>query len=359
MNPDLIKQYQDFLKTKNYEGCLNFISEHQSTENLCDLPDPENEMTLFMHTVFTGQLFLVKPMLSTAADKKASVNFTIHKNDYTPLMMSTLTNKIEVVKYLLENGADTSLRSSINKTAAELAAFTGHSEIAALLSNFYQTDVKMSKTMTKLVAETNLAPSNIALRYMTQLDDPVNKEQLMDIYQKEAWPLSGKCAYLYHIVEEIEQADDLGKYIKLQSISANLQGTKPFQHAAIIAALEKIATRDPQFNAELNQLLTTASKLDPNSATTFALRLIEDIFCSIKVRKQSKRCDVCFEPDSKKQCCGCQLVRYCSLECHKMGWFDHKKWCKKLVKDEQQRHADRAAGKSPEIDMQSLKSALK
>ena len=93
----------------------------------------------------------------------------------------------------------------------------------------------------------------------------------MDIYQKEAWPLSGKCAYLYHIVEEIEQADDLGKYIKLQSISANLQGTKPFQHAAIIAALEKIATRDPQFNAELNQLLTTASKLDPNSATTRAL----------------------------------------------------------------------------------------
>ena len=99
MNPDLIKQYQDFLKTKNYEGCLNFISEHQSTKNLCDLADPENEMTLFMHTVFTGQLFLVKPMLSTAADKKASVNFTIHKNDYTPLMMSTLTNKIEVVKY--------------------------------------------------------------------------------------------------------------------------------------------------------------------------------------------------------------------------------------------------------------------
>jgi len=357
MKPELIQQFQDFLKSKNYEACLNFINEHQS-ENLCDLPDPENEMTLFMHTVFTGKLFLVKPMLSTAIDKKYSVNFTIHKNNYTPLMMSTLTNKIEVVKYLLENGADTSARSSINKTAAELAAFTGHSEIAALLSNFYYTDVKMSDTMKKLVAETNLAPANIALRYMTQLDDPVNKEQLMDIYQKESWPLAGKCAYLYHIIEDIEQTDDLRKYIKLQSISSNLQGTKPFQHAAIISALEKIAARDPQFNAELNDLMIGARQIKPGESITFALRLIEDIFCSIKVRKQHKRCDVCYEPDSKKQCCACKLIRYCSLECSKMAWFDHKKWCKKLVKDEQKRQAERAAGKSPQIDMQSLTSAL-
>ena len=159
MNPELIAQYQSFLKAKNYESCINFINEHQST-NLCDLPDPENEMTLLMHTVFSGQLDVTKAILSTSPDKKASVNFTIHKNGYTPLMMSTLTNKIDLVRYLLQNGADTSVQSSIGKTAADLAAFTGHSEIAGLLSNFYQND-KLSSLMKKLVAETNLAPSNM------------------------------------------------------------------------------------------------------------------------------------------------------------------------------------------------------
>merc|ERR1711953_865981 len=119
MDSEKVKQYQAFLKEKNYEACLNFIADNR-TINLCDLPDPENEMTLFMHTVFSGQLDIVKAMLSTAVDKKASVNFTIHKNAYTPLMMSTLTNNINVVRYLLENGADTSAQSSIGKTAGEL-----------------------------------------------------------------------------------------------------------------------------------------------------------------------------------------------------------------------------------------------
>ena len=89
MDSDKIKQYQTFLKDKNYEGCLNFIADHQSI-NLCDLPDPENEMSLLMHTVFSGQLDVVKAIMSTASDKKAAVNFTIHKNDYSEFKINKM-----------------------------------------------------------------------------------------------------------------------------------------------------------------------------------------------------------------------------------------------------------------------------
>merc|ERR1711976_368655 len=175
-----------------------------------------------MHTVFTGNPPITQAILSTSSDRKHSVNFTIHKNDYTPLMMSCLTNNIELVRFLLQNGANTSANSSIGKTAAELAAFTGHSEIAAL---------------------------------------------------------------------------------------------------------EKIALKDPQFNVELNELVIQANKLNTKNPTQFALKLIEDIFCHIKVRKQAERCDVCFCPNARKQCIACKSVRYCCVECAKLGWFDHKKWC--------------------------------
>merc|ERR1711976_921612 len=181
-----------------------------------------------MHTVFTGNPPITQAILSTSSDRKHSVNFTIHKNDYTPLMMSCLTNNIELVRFLLQNGANTSAKSSIGKTAAELAAFTGHSEIAALLSNFYQND-KLSSEMKKLIAETNLAPSNIAKNYYLE---KIDQEKLMDIFHKESWPLAGKCAYLYHIINDIKEASSVKKYIKLQSISSNIEGTKPFQHAA-------------------------------------------------------------------------------------------------------------------------------
>ena len=120
----------------------------------------------------------------------------------------------------------------------------------------------------------------------------IDQDLLMDLYSKEEWPFSGKCAYLFHVVNDIKQAADKRKYIKLQSISSNLEGTKPFQHAAIIACIEKIASKNPDFNAALQELVSRANSINTKNSTEFGLKLIEDVFCHIKVRKQAQRCDV-------------------------------------------------------------------
>lgn len=352
-------EYQKCLKSKNYEQAIHLINsslKNNPEQNLCNQPDPENEMTLLMHTIFTGNLPCVNCLLATAANKKEAVNYTIHKNDYTPLMMSTLSGNLELVKMLLQAGANKSARSSIGKTAAELAAFTGQSEIAALLSNYYSNEKVTCAEVKRLLAETNLAPSNVALNYdLAKID----VDQLMDLYHEEEWPLSAKCAYFYHLIGDIKQAPSVRKYIKLQSISSNLEGTKPFQHAAIVACIEKIAKKNPDFNQSLQDLHARANSLNQKNSTEFALRLIEDIFCHIKVRKQAERCDVCFRPACPKQCVACKSIRYCNEDCAKLGWFDHKKWCCKLQEWEKQAAADKASGKKPEIDMSQLQAALK
>ena len=212
----------------------------------------------------------------------------------------------------------------------DLAAFTGQSEIAAFLSNYYDSSKIKSKKTLALLSETNLAPANIALNHLKNID----KDALMDIYHNEPYPMNAKAAYLYHMHDRIQNCHlinvrnqetgvvNIKSYARLHAVSSNIHGAKPFQHQEIIKVLEIIAKKKSDFN----QLLTELLKISENSYTDSALKSLEDFLCSIKMRKQNERCDLCFAPNAMMCCAECG-TRYCSLRCQKLAWFDHKKWC--------------------------------
>ena len=51
------------------------------------------------------------------------------------------------------------------------------------------------------------------------------------------------------------------------------------------------------------------------------------------------------KPDVRKRC-SVSKRRYCDRYCQKLAWFDHKKWCEKIVEFNRQEAEDEASGKN-------------
>lgn len=90
----------------------------KAEKNLCDMAEK-------------GDIAQLRNFLSKGADING-----LHCLDgcrYTALMKAASHGRIEAVRFLLEMGADATLRSGDNKTAEDLARIANHHAIAALL----------------------------------------------------------------------------------------------------------------------------------------------------------------------------------------------------------------------------------
>ena len=318
-----------FLRNSEYKKCYDFLEENPDNTIATDA-DPQGEMTIFMHAIHTGQLDLVKAILASIKNKKEIINYTIHEAGYTPLMMSVLTGNADLVRYLLDNGADRNVKNKIDKSAAELAAFTGHNEIAAIITSRID-KVISCPFISELVTETCLAPAFIALKYKYAFAEIVkNAGKLLDLAGSEPYPFNAKCLYLYQVVQTINEAPDHDKFIKQQTIIVDKSASKPVQYQTILKCLQKVKDRC----SEYRELLQTVSSISKFAYHGTALQKIEEDFCFIKVRKQSERCDTCFKPEAKKCCCRCK-TRYCGSICQEYAWFRHRKFCKQIAEDDQ------------------------
>lgn len=73
----------------------------------------------------------IEPILSAGAD------INLHTaSDYTPLMMATVFNDINAVKFLLKHGADVSVKNSESQTALSLAAKNSDTEKMTLIMEY-------------------------------------------------------------------------------------------------------------------------------------------------------------------------------------------------------------------------------
>ena len=59
-----------------------------------------------------------------------------NNNGDTPLMDAAYLGKTEILRYLLESGADTSLKNKSGKTALDLAKAKGKPEAVTLLQSY-------------------------------------------------------------------------------------------------------------------------------------------------------------------------------------------------------------------------------
>jgi len=93
----------------------------------------EDGMTPLQHAAYKGNRELCEMLLAHGAD----VNYSAHENGYTALMFAALSGKKDVVRVLLEHDACVSLVNSVQRTAAQMAAFIGQHEIVSLINNFF------------------------------------------------------------------------------------------------------------------------------------------------------------------------------------------------------------------------------
>ncbi|CAF1330102.1 unnamed protein product [Didymodactylos carnosus] len=93
-------------------------------------------MTPLQHAAFKGHVEMCKYLLKHGAN----VNDHEHDQGYTALMFAALSGNSQVVQVLLEAGAKPHQTNRINRTAAQLAAFTGQRQCVDTINNYVTLD---------------------------------------------------------------------------------------------------------------------------------------------------------------------------------------------------------------------------
>jgi len=91
---------------------------HQAASN-------PTKVTALHAAVSSGQLEIVRWLVEAGADVNARQQI-----DYTPLMGAAANARLEILDLLLAHGADPSLKTTEGRTAADLAREHGHGEVA-------------------------------------------------------------------------------------------------------------------------------------------------------------------------------------------------------------------------------------
>ena len=111
------------------------------------------------------------------------------------------------------------------------------------------------------------------------------------------------------IIEKCKEAID-ENYKKLTT-----QFTKPVQ-----------TRNDDEQIKQLGHCLTLLCLNDDEIKVTYMENMTRESYKSA-AKTMSKLCKCCKKEDSNKRCGGCGLAYYCSTECQKAHWNEHKKVC--------------------------------
>lgn len=76
-----------------------------------------------------------KDIAQLLIDNGANINAQRY-NGWTPLMLAVGIKNIDMVKFLLDNNADITIKNNSNKTALDIARSRNYEEIVALFENY-------------------------------------------------------------------------------------------------------------------------------------------------------------------------------------------------------------------------------
>lgn len=339
----------------------------------------DDEFTPLQHACHSGEVELVKILL----EKGAHINYSARKDLYTPLMLAALGNKIDVVKYLLEKGADKKALNTVNRTAADMAAFVGLGRIATSINCFltYKETIEPYTRCLELEDKPRLETDEIA-----------NK-----LYQWILLPTLHPIKLLYYILENPEimrhgnscifVIDKLSsKYLKPQTYndsfslkfhylaellrncklvyenSDDYKKSKVFTDAEFQSVtmkyLRRLNTRrysdedEQYFRPILNDIVLRCIFSYPHNTAThqsmkYALSKMKStkmnfdamVFLaqtlnavgSLSLGTSNEECEICREADNNKKCANCKRVFYCGPICQKVDWPRHRKGCETSI----------------------------
>jgi len=343
----------------------------------------EDGMTPLQHAAYKGNRELCEMLLAHGAD----VNYSAHENGYTALMFAALSGKKDVVRVLLEHDACVSLVNSVQRTAAQMAAFIGQHEIVSLINNFFspkeleyycqprgfETEPKLPPSLFpavyRYIINVNLNPVKLSLIMRENMELINNADCVIRVFdllcekmmkQRDTNEiLAMKFCYLSFVLKQAAKSHSewqqksgdgpvLETWIKYLLKSSDIKENPGNQDQLVCSMLREFPYVESHLFQQMIRTITTSAVSAP------ALNvLVSCINGQHFASAEDKLCSTCSDVGGKK-CQKCKSVFYCNRECQKLHWFVHKKQCSSLAAEqeaeEMQKSVDTENREDPEQD---------
>ncbi|OXA52472.1 ankyrin repeat and MYND domain-containing protein 2 [Folsomia candida] len=336
-------------------GVTEFLTKDKKLVNSLD----EHGMTPLQHAAYKGN----KSMCQMLFDYGADVNGGRHNNGYTALHFAALSGNAYLCQMMLQQGAHPSVTNSVNRTAAQMAAFVGNHHCVSTINSFVdfkdieyfttpsapdkkpKLDIVVARSLHRLIMDVNFHPVKVAI---TVRKNAVLVEHIPQLYKvleemseremKKSGSASEIVSFKLHLLSFILKTlhkDTNGDVNKFDDFIKSLIRPKTGQYLCeALEVLLRRGVRDFRFieTTIMQQLVTnlTHTKVceDPGAWS---------IICSVvngqKGFRDNDPCATCGEERGAKKCSRCHYDAYCDQECQRLHWFVHKRYCKDKARE--------------------------
>ncbi|CAL1534454.1 unnamed protein product [Lymnaea stagnalis] len=354
-SPDEKKLFELIEKGSN-EAVIGHV---KATKVKVDCLDPKG-MTPLQLAAFRGNKELCEFFLANGAD----VNSNFHENSYSALMFAALSGNRDVTRLMLEAGANVNHINSVNRTAAQMAAFVGQHQCVSVINNYFpseeinyftkpqglEKEAKLPATVAPalcaLVNFTNLHPVKISLFLQSHpellaesgkvclvlsrlVEKNMKSRAINDV-------LAIKCHFISTAVRLAAEARNKDKEKSLNGWLKSLMkgrdedGFMEFQERLIRQSLKEFPYVS---SALLQQLVRQIAPVQIGQEPTALSILISAVNGQQFAWDASEGCDTCGEAKAEAKCAKCKMVVYCNQTCQKLHWPTHKKFCAQLAEE--------------------------
>jgi len=363
------KKLRESVTSGNVDQVRQLLADGMSVDHVDD-----DGMTPLQHAAYKGNVELCEVLLAHGAD----VNYSAHENGYTALMFAALSGKKDVVRVLLEHDACVGLVNSVQRTAAQMAAFIGQHDIVSLINNFFspkeleyycqprglETEPKLPPflfpAVYKYIINVNLNPVKLSFILRENIELINNADcviRVLDLLCEKMMKrretneiLAMKFSYLSFVLrqaatshaERQQKSGDgpvLETWIKYLLKSSEIKEIPGNQDQLVMSMLKEFPYVESHLFQQIVRTITTTSA----SASALTV-LISCVNGQHFASAEDELCGTCNEVGGKK-CQNCKSVYYCNRECQKLNWSMHKKHCNGLAEERKAREMQEKADK--------------
>ncbi|KAK7480965.1 hypothetical protein BaRGS_00027780 [Batillaria attramentaria] len=243
-------------------------------------------MTPLQHAAFRGKTELCRLLLDHGAD----VNSDYHDNNYSTLHFAALSGNPEVTSMILEAGAKVDHINSVNRTAAQMAAFVGQHQCVRVINNFFPKQELERFTVPQGFEKSPSGDVSSLSLWQVAMFLKENRELALEAYKV--------AKVLDIIVEESMKSRETN-----DPLTQNSEDTLD----AFLKSLVKGRDSDG-FPETQERLIRQALKEFPYAESQLLQQLV-------------------------RQIAPVKIVTYCNQTCQKLHWPTHKKFCKKMAEN--------------------------